>query len=64
MPMASTGAAFPGAALWFLGDATLNGAHEGVVTFRAGKPGTYQYLDPVPGEAKAGMAGTFVVSKP
>lgn len=64
MPMASTETAFSGAALWFLGDETLNGAHEGVVTFRAAKPGTYQYLDPVPGEAKAGMAGTFVVSKP
>ena len=30
-------------------------------SFTAGKPGTYQYLCPVPGHAKDGMAGTFAV---
>jgi nitrite reductase (NO-forming) len=36
--------------------------HSGTLTFTAGKPGTYQYLCPVPGHAKDGMAGTFAVA--
>ena len=64
MPMAVTKPAFLGSALWFLGDATVDGAHEGVVSFKAAKPGTYEYLDPVPGEAKGGMTGTFEVVEP
>jgi len=34
----------------------------GTLTFTAGKPGTYQYLCPVPGQARDGMAGTFAVA--
>jgi uncharacterized cupredoxin-like copper-binding protein len=61
MPMAEARPAFPGSALWFLGDATAAGAQEGGFTFTAAKPGTYQYIDPVPGQARAGMAGTLEV---
>ena len=61
MPMARTTPGFPGSALWFLGDPTAAGAHLGTVSFRASTPGTYQYLDPVPGNAKRGMNGTLVV---
>lgn len=63
MPMATTKPAFPGSALWFLGDATADGSHEGVITFKAARPGVYQYVDPVPGSAKAGMVGTLEVAR-
>ncbi len=61
LPMAETTPAFPGSALWFLGDPTAAGAHVGSVSFRAPRPRIYQYLDPVPGNAQLGMAGTLVV---
>jgi FtsP/CotA-like multicopper oxidase with cupredoxin domain len=60
-PMAEAGPAFRGSALWFLGDMREGRAHEGTVSFYASRPGCYRYLDPVPGQAQAGMAGAFVV---
>ena len=62
MPMMTTAPAFPGGALWFLGESTSAGLHEGTITFNAATPGTYEYLCPVPGHAQEGMAGTFVVA--
>ena len=62
MPMMSAAPAFDGAALWFLGESTSAGMHEGALRFTATAPGTYQYLCPVPGDAQEGMAGTFVVA--
>jgi len=62
MPMMTTRAAFPGAALWFLGNPTLAGMHAGTLTFTASHPGTYRYLCAVPGHARMGMAGAFTVS--
>ncbi|MHB1612779.1 MAG: sulfocyanin-like copper-binding protein [Actinomycetes bacterium] len=61
MPMMTAAPAFPGAALWFLGETTSAGMHTGTLSFGAASPGTYQYLCPVPGHAQEGMAGTFVV---
>jgi rusticyanin len=61
MPMMTARPAFRGAALWFLGVPTSAGAHTGTVTFTAGVPGTYRYLSPVPGQARSGMTGTFIV---
>jgi rusticyanin len=61
MPMMTAGPAFPDAALWFLGNPTAAGVHEGTLTFAASAPGTYQYLCPVPGHAAKGMVGSFVV---
>ncbi len=61
MPMATAAPAFPGAALWFLGEESPAGMHAGAFSFRAASPGTYEYLCPVPGHAQQGMAGTFVV---
>jgi uncharacterized cupredoxin-like copper-binding protein len=54
-------ASFPGAALWFLGEPTAAGMHAGTLAFTAASPGSYQYLCPVPGHAREGMAGTFIV---
>jgi plastocyanin len=51
-----------GSAVWFLGNPTSAGMHAGTLTFTAGKSGTYQYLCPVPGHARGGMAGTFTVA--
>ncbi|HEX9064868.1 MAG TPA: sulfocyanin-like copper-binding protein [Streptosporangiaceae bacterium] len=62
MPMMTTRTAFPGAALWFLGNPTSAGMHAGTLTFTASPSGTYRYLCPVPGHAQKGMAGTFTVS--
>jgi rusticyanin len=62
MPMMTASPAFSGSALWFLGEATSAGMHEGTLTFTAGQAGTYQYLCPVPGHAQEGMAGTLTVS--
>jgi len=61
MPMMTERPAFTGAALWFLGNPTSAGMHEGTLTFTATTPGTYQYLCPVPGHAEKGMAGAFTV---
>jgi plastocyanin len=61
--MITASPAFAGAAVWFLGDPTAAGMHAGTLTFTASKAGTYRYLCPVPGQARAGMAGTFVVGR-
>lgn len=63
MPMTTARPAFPGSALWFLGNPTAAGMHAGTLTFTAGTPGTYRYLCPVPGHAQEGMTGTFTVSR-
>jgi hypothetical protein len=62
MPMTTARPAFPGSALWFLGNPTAAGMHAGTLTFTASAPGTYHYLCPVPGHAQQGMAGTFTVT--
>ena len=62
MPMMTSRPAFPGSALWFLGNPTTAGMHTATLTFTATTPGTYQYLCPVPGHAQQGMTGTFTVS--
>ena len=61
MPMMTAQPAFPGSALWFLGNPTTAGMHAGTLTFTA-TPGTYHYLCPVPGHAQKGMAGSFTIS--
>lgn len=61
MPMMTAAPAFSGAALWFLGDPTAAGLHAGTLTFTATRPGSYQYMCPVPGHAREGMAGAFTV---
>jgi rusticyanin len=61
LPMMAAPQAFSGAAVWFLGNPTSAGMHEGSMTFTASTPGTYQYLCPVPGHAEKGMVGSFVV---
>ena len=62
MPMMTNPPAFPGAALWFLGNPTSAGMHTGTLSFTAGLSGSYQYLCPVPSHAQKGMVGTLVVS--
>jgi rusticyanin len=62
MPMMTDRAAFPGSALWFLGNPTSAGMHTGTLTFTAATPGSYHYLCPVPGHAQKGMTGLFIVS--
>jgi rusticyanin len=62
MPMMSAPPAFPGAALWFLGNPTSAGLHTGTLSFTVGASGSYQYLCPVPRHAQKGMAGALVVS--
>jgi rusticyanin len=61
MPMMTAAPALGGSALWFLGEPTAAGMHAGTLTFTAATPGGYQYLCPVPGHARDGMAGTFTV---
>ncbi len=61
MPMMTAAPAFPGSALWFLGEPTAAGMHADTLTFIATAPGSYQYLCPVPGHAQEGMAGAFIV---
>ena len=61
MPMMTAAPAFPGSALWFLGEPTAAGMHAGALTFTAVAPGSYQYLCPVPGHARDGRAGSFTV---
>ncbi|HEY5990261.1 MAG TPA: sulfocyanin-like copper-binding protein [Streptosporangiaceae bacterium] len=62
MPMMTASPAFPGAALWFLGNPTTAGMHAGTLSFTATTAGIYHYLCPVPGHAQEGMIGTFVVN--
>jgi rusticyanin len=62
MPMMTSRPAFAGSALWFLGNPTSAGMHTGTLTFTASTPGTYHYLCPVPGHARNGMTGTFIVT--
>jgi rusticyanin len=61
MPMMTARPAFTGSALWFLGNPSPAGMHEGVLTFTAATPGTYHYVCPVPRHAQEGMAGTLTV---
>jgi rusticyanin len=61
MPMMTASPAFPGSALWFLGNPTAAGMHSGALRFTASIPGTYHYLCPVPGHAQEGMIGTIIV---
>jgi rusticyanin len=62
MPMLTARPAFPGSAVWFLGNPTPAGMHAGTLDFTASTPGSYRYLCPVPGHAQKGMTGTFTVS--
>lgn len=62
MPMMSTSPAWPGAALWFLGESTSTGMHTATLTFIATTPGTYRYLCPVPNHAQEGMIGSLIVT--
>jgi len=64
MPMMTDRAAFPGSALWFLGNPTTAGMHTATLTFTAVTSGTYQYLCPVPGHAQEGMTGILTVGSP
>lgn len=61
MPMMTARPAFADSALWFLGNPTSAGMHEGTIAFTAATPGTYRYLCPVPGHAQKGMSGTFTI---
>jgi rusticyanin len=61
MPMMTVRPAFTGAALWFLGNPTSAGLHQGTIEFTATTPGTYRYLCPVPGHAQKGMTATLTV---
>lgn len=61
MPMMTAAPSFTGSALWFLGKPTAAGTHAGTLAFTAVTPGSYQYLCPVPGHAREGMAGPFTV---
>ena len=62
MPMVTARPAFPGSAVWFLGNPTRAGMHAATLGFTATTAGSYQYLCPVPGHAQKGMTGTFTVS--
>ena len=48
MPMLTARPAFPGSAVWFLGNPTPAGMHAATLDFTASTPGTYRYLCPVP----------------
>jgi rusticyanin len=63
MPMVTARPAFPGSAVWFLGNPTRAGMHAATLGFTATTAGSYQYLCPVPGHAQKGMTGTFTVSR-
>jgi rusticyanin len=62
MPMMTARPAFPGSAVWFLGNPTTAGMHAATLDFTASTAGSYPYLCPVPGHAQKGMTGTFIVS--
>ena len=49
MPMMTGSAAFPGSALWFLGNPASAGMHAGILTFTAAAPGTTGTCAPSPG---------------
>lgn len=63
MPMMGAGPAFPGTAVWALGESTGAGLHAATEHFTATTPGRYQYLCAVPGHAQRGMAGAFIVNQ-
>jgi rusticyanin len=62
MPMMTAFPAFPGSALWFLGDPAGAGMHEGTLSFTASTPGSYRYICPVPGHTQKGMAGSLTIT--
>ena len=62
LPMMTAQPAFVGSAVWFLGNPTSAGMHAGTLTFTAITPGTYRYLCAVPGHARQGMTGAFIVT--
>ena len=62
MPMVTARPAFPGSAVWFLGNPTPAGMHAATLGFTATTPGSYRYLCPVPGHVQKGMTGAFTVS--
>jgi rusticyanin len=62
MPMVTGRSAFPGSAVWFLGNPTSAGMHAATLSFTATTAGSYRYLCPVPGHAQKGMNGTFTVT--
>ncbi len=62
MPMLTSAPAFSDSALWFLGESTSAGMHDGTLSFIASTAGTYQYLCPVPGHVQKDMHGGFVVN--
>jgi rusticyanin len=62
MPMLTADPSFSGSAMWFLGNSTSAGMHTGTLSFTANTSGSYQYLCPVPGHAREGMAGIFTVT--
>jgi len=48
MPMMTAAPAFPGAALWFLGEPTVAGMHAGTLTFTAARPAATSTCAPSP----------------
>ena len=48
MPMMTAAPAFPGAALWFLGEPTAAGMHAGTLTFPAAAPAPTSTCAPSP----------------
>ncbi|MBS2966325.1 hypothetical protein KGA66_24985 [Actinocrinis puniceicyclus] len=61
MPMMTSAAAFPGAAIWALGEADGSGAPTATTSFTATTSGSYTYLCPIPGHPQQGMHATFTV---
>lgn len=61
MPMMTSTVAFPGSALWALGEAGGSGAPVATTSFTATTAGTYTYLCTVPGHTQQGMHGTLTV---
>jgi plastocyanin len=62
MPMKTARPAFPGSAVWLLGNPTPAGMHATTLRFTTTTAGSYRYLCPVPGHAQKGMTGTFTVT--
>lgn len=61
MPMMTSTVAFPGSAIWALGEADSSGAPTATTSFTAATAGTYTYLCTVPGHTQQGMHGTLTV---
>lgn len=61
MPMMSGSAAFPGAAIWALGEADSRGAAMATTSFTVSTAGDFTYLCPVPDHALQGMFGRLTV---